>query len=1037
MGGKSGGSVTVGYHYYMNIHFALAHAGVQELLEIRIGDRPAWRGNLSGAGSAYVAQTQLFGGEDREGGVLGVADFMPGEPDQPINHALEAAIKKSTGIENIPSYRGVSTIFFHGFSAVDLSGTPWATGDSGTLPPDDSVIEVETREPVELTRGSGDSGDSDGRSFKETFTEVVQHLLSSVLMRSSFLWSGMNPYFKTPKFLVRRVWREWYPAKAQIGEDVNPAHIIYECLVNGEWGLGYPNQDVNDDSFSQAADTLHDEGLGLSLKWKSQSRVREFIELVLEHINGTLVEDRETGEFRLTLVRGGYDVENLFELNEDNCILENFQRKTLSDTVNEVLVAFTRPEDGETDTVAVQDLANFSNTGQINSQKKEYPGVRSSELAMRLALRDLNTLSKPVAKVTVTCDRSILGHYPGDVVKLNWPRLGLNGIALRIGSMNMGTPGDGKIQVEAVEDVFALPTGAYSTPQPIGWVDSARPPEPINDYRLFELSYYELQLTTSSGDRLDWPVDVGFVAAAVKESNSDTREVVLYDETTREATGAGTTTAVFTVTEDVVYSDGEIHIDMANAEVDALVQSGIAWLNDELIEIVAANIDDATISVNRGMIDTVPAKHLSGSQIFFYVGSDYVLDSTERVADEVVDYRLLPETSQGKLNVTNAPVVDYTLQNRQLRPYRPGNLQVNGTLLPEVILGDTNPIFTWSHRDRTQETTGEPTLFSEGDIGPEEGVTYTLEVINEDGVSQVVEADLTSTEYEYTTEIADLGKPISSPQGIFQILSSEGPIPTLGLITYWKMGQKPLVDQTGNHPISEVTDVKIVGNGVVGNAFEFSSDEDSIVHIPAKILPENDYALSFWINAYDLSASLQYLIMCGTSGETSGTNFNSWRIRNDGTLSHFGESGSGTDLVSDTSSSVVRQGQLDHFVIIVQGESFDVYRNAQFIETVAYQEPDGVPQESYIGVNGDNMSSHFDGILDQIRIYDLNQVTIDQQEITRLYNEREVTEDRRNTELRFRLKSVRDGLDSFQEHDLTFERAGYGYNYGNYYGGVV
>lgn len=777
MGSKGGGDVTVGYHYYMNVHFALAHAGVQELLEIRIGDRPAWRGNLNGAGTAYIAQTQLFGGEEREGGVLGVADFMPGESDQPINEDLRSAISRSTGLDSIPSYRGVSTIFFHGFSAIDRTGTPWETAVGGILPPDDSVVDVETREPIEF--GSGGSGSSGGRSLGETFVNVTQHLVSAMLMRSSFLWSGMNPYFKNPKFLVRRVWKEWYPEKAQIGEDVNPAHIIYECLVNEDWGLGYPTQDVNGTSFRQVADTLYDEGLGLSLKWTTQTRVREFIELVLEHVNGTLVEDRETGEFRLTLVRGDYDAENLFELNEDNCTLENFQRKTLSDTVNEVVVAFTRPEDGETDTVAVQDLANFSNRGQINSQKKEYPGVRSPELAMRLALRDLNTLSKPVAKVTLVCDRSIVGHYPGDVVKLNWPRLGLNGIALRIGSMNLGTPGDSKVQVEAVEDVFALPQGAYSTPQPIGWVDSTRPPEPIETQKLFELSYYELQTSTSSADRLDWPEDVGFVAVAAKESNSDTRQVILYDETQRIQVGSGSTTTIFTVTQDVDYLDSEIHIDMANAETDALVQTGLAWLNDELVEITAANINQSTITVNRAMIDTVPAKHSVGSEIFFYVQSDYALDRTERVAAEVVDYRLLPETSQGKLNVTSAPLVDYTLQNRQLRPYRPGNLKVNGQVFPEILPADQNMIWSWAHRDRTQETAGAPTLFSAGNIGPETGVTYTLEVINEDGVSQLVETGLTTTQYEYINEAADLGKYELAPSGIFSIVGGAAVTPEL------------------------------------------------------------------------------------------------------------------------------------------------------------------------------------------------------------------------------------------------------------------
>lgn len=752
MGGssKGGGDVTVGYHYYMNIHFALCHGGTDELLEVRVGDRVAWRGDITGAGSALIAEPLLFGGEKREGGVVGIVDFMPGEDNQPVNPSLQRAITRQTEATAIPSYRGVTTAFFKGFDGVDLTNTPW-----------------EEAVKSEVGMGANDGDIPDNWLWKIGFELLSGASTLRGLGKSSFLWSAMNPYFKSPKFLIRRIWNEWYPEKARIGEDANPVHIIYECLTNKDWGLGYPAQEVDNTSFRQMADILYSEGMGLSLKWTTQTSVREFIEMVLEHINGTLVEDRESGQFRLILVRGGYDVDSLFELTEDNCTLDNFQRKTLSDTVNEVVVAFTRPEDGETDTVTVQDLANFSNTGKINSQKKEYPGARSPELAMRLALRDLNTLSKPVAKVTLICDRSIVGHYPGDVVKLTWPRLGLNGLTVRIGSMDLGTPGDSKVRVEAVEDVFALPTGAYATPQPIGWVDSAKDAEPVVNQKVFELSFYELQTSTTSADRLDWPEDVGFPAVVAQEPNSDSRTLGLYDDIINEEVGQGDFTESLTLTQDTGYLDATLHVDMTSFDPTVFLEGGIGWLGDELVEVTGFSAENETLTVNRALVDTVPAKHSVGERLWFYRRSDYVLDTTIRVADEVVDYKLIPETSRGKLPESQAPVFSYTLQNRQLRPYRPGNVGVNGQLLPETISADQDPIFSWSHRDRTQETTGAPMLFSAGNIGPEPGVTYTLEVIDEDGVSQVVETGLTGNSYEYITETVDLGKSELAPSGVF------------------------------------------------------------------------------------------------------------------------------------------------------------------------------------------------------------------------------------------------------------------------------
>lgn len=43
---------------------------------------------------------------------------------------------------------------------------------------------------------------------------------------------------------------------------------------------------------------------------------------------------------------------------------------------------------------------------------------------------------------------------------------------------------------------------------------------------------------------------------------------------------------------------------------------------------------------------------------------------------------------------------------------------------------------------------------------------------------------------------------------------------------------------------------------------------------------------------------------------------------------------------------------------------------------------------------------------------------------------------RLNGHLQIELEAVRDGLVSWQEHDIAFDRAGYGLNYDRYYGGL-
>ena len=49
----------------------------------------------------------------------------------------------------------------------------------------------------------------------------------------------------------------------QIGEGMNPAHIIYQVLTDPDWGYGAAPSDIIDEpSFLKAAQTLHAEGFG-------------------------------------------------------------------------------------------------------------------------------------------------------------------------------------------------------------------------------------------------------------------------------------------------------------------------------------------------------------------------------------------------------------------------------------------------------------------------------------------------------------------------------------------------------------------------------------------------------------------------------------------------------------------------------------------------------------------------------------------------------------------------------------------------------
>jgi len=197
MGGKKKKSVTVGYRYYLGLHFGICQGPIDSIERIEVSDRTAWSGNQTSSGQIYINSPNLFGGEDKEGGIQGSTDVMMGELSQGVNDYLLA--KQGTPQ---PAYRGIFGLVFRGglIACNNPYVKPWAVR--------------------------------------------VRRVLSG--------WHNNSP---------------WYSSKASISLNgvicANPAHIIYECLTNPVWGMGYPISIIDNTSFTQAADTFYSEGLRL------------------------------------------------------------------------------------------------------------------------------------------------------------------------------------------------------------------------------------------------------------------------------------------------------------------------------------------------------------------------------------------------------------------------------------------------------------------------------------------------------------------------------------------------------------------------------------------------------------------------------------------------------------------------------------------------------------------------------------------------------------------------------------------------------
>lgn len=129
------------------------------------------------------------------------------------------------------------------------------------------------------------------------------------------VYVGTSPYIKPWAFFCRRLLTQvsgdvqWNITKAIIsageesGDDLNPAHIIRECLIDNDWGMGFVESDIDSTSFELAADILYDEVFGLSLLWDQTEPIEDFVGSILRTIAGFLYQDLASGKWVLSLTR--------------------------------------------------------------------------------------------------------------------------------------------------------------------------------------------------------------------------------------------------------------------------------------------------------------------------------------------------------------------------------------------------------------------------------------------------------------------------------------------------------------------------------------------------------------------------------------------------------------------------------------------------------------------------------------------------------------------------------------------------------------
>lgn len=623
-------SQVVGYRYFFGIHMGIGRGPVDELHEVKVGERTAWRGKVSSNETINIDAYNLFGGEEKEGGVQGPLEVMMGGPDQVASPGLAAMLPGP-----LSGFRRMFTVFYDGlvsmnnpypkawafrfrrilngwdgpvfeplYAAIPIGQIDYNTellglsltepdlaasglfGSGYTTPGTaDNYVDSTFRisnfgiSPLETVGvdGNEDLTEYPKATYIERIVEITDYSIGSSVfdpMQPTSAYASLmlvaftasNPALGLPPAVASYLRFGWYggvqqwalqtvvgsglldsqivlgtlpPAftfRARINtvqrviehyingtiihtiefppnagrvsninsllgrglfsvdgnpysigyrtyrllasddeklSGMNPAHIIYECLTNRDWGRGLSRTKLDDASFRQAAITLYSEGFGLCLKWTRKDSIQSFVQLVLDHIGATLYQHRVTGLMTLKLIRSDYDPETLPFFDDESGLLA-IDEVTVAGpgkSVNMITVKWHDPITDQDRTVGQKNTAAvISNNGAVNSATKEYIGVPYAELALRLAQRDLRATSTNLRRFSLTLDQRGDIVHPGDVLMIEDPKRGIAKMAVRVGKVRDGTLLDGKIRVEVMQDVFTLPSTSFSADVPVQYV---------------------------------------------------------------------------------------------------------------------------------------------------------------------------------------------------------------------------------------------------------------------------------------------------------------------------------------------------------------------------------------------------------------------------------------------------------------------------------------------------------------------------------------------------------------------------------------
>lgn len=782
MSSKGGG--TQGYRFYMSMLMGFGRGPMDEMVEIKVGDKTAWLGHACDDTPGRINKPDLFGGDDKEGGIDGSFQLLLGGDDQVVPASIKESIRGF-----VSDFRGVTTFWFDGMVAAmspylkpwkfrvrryvsGWHGQPWYPSKAAILMGGD-VLTVETNQPgawpvtvdfdgnATITFSSnpqaGDSVTVNGQSigFVDSKKPEEDELKPSgntadTVRRLAALINKLRSRFKASATADgNKLTLSGDKQAAQIYA-MNGAHAIYQCYTDPLWGRGFDITEMDDNSWTYAANQLCAEGFGLALVWYRKEDIEAFIQKLSDLIGAVTYTDRETGLTAIKLIRNDYDPATIPYFTPETGLLSIDEDDSASadNSYNEIIGSSVDPVTNLAFQVRAQNPAARMSQGSVSSLDQDYKGIPTKALLSRVVLRDLRAMASGLKKYTLTLDRRAWRLTPGSVIRVSHPGKGINSVILRVGDIDDGNMVNGRIVVKAAIDVFGLPETSYFEPVDSSFEAPTKEAVPPPYTQPFEPTYRDVYRRLGGADTLALDPDAGFaggMAAApspllleyiFKARFNNTDRVYPYEQ-------PGQFTGYAILDEDQPpYStvwpyDESQSFDAENIGqalfVTSFDEESGGYIGYEIVRLDAIDTAAKTITVARGCADTFPMKLVAGS-IIWTVDDDLVTITDEFARGDMLRTTFITRSTEGQSSPEDLGTDQFLgINGRHARPYLPAHIEWDDnpgkvSIFDPIQHERKEPTLTWVDRNRVTQADKLVGHFEDGAILAEPNTSYRIEI---------------------------------------------------------------------------------------------------------------------------------------------------------------------------------------------------------------------------------------------------------------------------------------------------------------------